>query len=319
MVAFMGMRKAHRGDSTIVMKIPGNRYAVGYGLPPSTRRSSNLARLQGEGFEQVPPWDQGFPNGMVDYDRIDDVLQDHPDTVVTREGRRVPCRFVRLTMRPDSTDTRPDTVDAWIDPVEAIVRKVVELDSLAVWSFTVDRIVLDDRVDENVFWFTPPPGARRADDGSELTASRILRGRHAPGFHARTLDGRDISPADFRGRVVVLDFWATWCLPCRQILPELDRPHREYARDGLVVVTLSKEPLETVRRFMAGKGYAFTTAVDSTGTALHAYGVGALPTGFIIDREGTVRGQYTGRVSSFTMRRLLRRVGIGSTEAQAGH
>jgi thiol-disulfide isomerase/thioredoxin len=121
---------------------------------------------------------------------------------------------------------------------------------------------------------------------------------HQTGGPAATLrfrgaeDGVLHTLADYRGKVVVLNFWATWCGPCRGELPALDRLQREYGPEGLVVIAVSDEPPATLRRFpgFAGlnivKGVVDPSAADPT---LYVQARVARPVTHIIDRAGVVR------------------------------
>jgi peroxiredoxin len=96
---------------------------------------------------------------------------------------------------------------------------------------------------------------------------------------------------DFRGQVVVVNLWATWCPPCRKEMPDLNRLQRDYQGRGLVVVTVSDEPRETLQAF-AGEQPFWTTNVYAE--SLGWLDVGGRPLSFVIDRDGTVRKMFVG-------------------------
>jgi peroxiredoxin len=130
----------------------------------------------------------------------------------------------------------------------------------------------------------------------------------APPFSLRTLDGRSIRLQDFRGKVVVLDFWATWCKPCVASMPHLSQMQQRYAGRGLVVVGVSMDDLGAadVRRFADDLGVKFRLAMADD-RVLDAYGpIRALPTTYFIDRRGTVARRVVGYIDLETMESYIR-------------
>lgn len=98
---------------------------------------------------------------------------------------------------------------------------------------------------------------------------------------------------DLRGRVVVLDFWASWCRPCRAIMPTLDQLHSDHHDDGLTVLGVAREPESRILRHLERSPVHYTIARDAGGT-LARYGVRAIPTVVVIDRRGLVREVFVG-------------------------
>ncbi len=120
----------------------------------------------------------------------------------------------------------------------------------------------------------------------------------APRFSVPGLEAGEHTLAALRGRVVLLDFWATWCPPCVASMPALDRLHAKLEPAGLTVLALNQEPGDEarVRAFAARRGLSLPIGVDP-GEVAAAYGVHGLPTSFLIDRAGRIRGSYRGIVS----------------------
>lgn len=116
----------------------------------------------------------------------------------------------------------------------------------------------------------------------------------APSVRAERVQGPD--PIDLErlyGRVVVLDFWATWCGPCREVMPVLERLHRERHDHGLSVLGISNEAARPIRSFLAARPVSYTVGRDVGGT-LRRYGVSGLPTLVVISRDGKVRAKRSG-------------------------
>ena len=99
----------------------------------------------------------------------------------------------------------------------------------------------------------------------------------------------------YRGKVVVLDFWASWCVPCRRSFPWLNAMHAKYAGDGLVIigVNVDSERAEATR-FLAEYPADFQIYFDSEGRYAAEYGVEAMPSSFVIGRDGQVRARHLG-------------------------
>jgi len=121
--------------------------------------------------------------------------------------------------------------------------------------------------------------------------------RPAPAFELRDLAGNDVTLENLRGRVVLLDFWATWCAPCLKTMPELEALHRRHRERGLTVlgVSIDEGGAERVKRFAKARKVTYPIAIDSADSpAWHDYRVKVVPAAFLIDREGRIVAQWTG-------------------------
>ena len=122
-------------------------------------------------------------------------------------------------------------------------------------------------------------------------------GFRAPEISLQTLEGGAVSLADLQGKVVIVNFWATWCTPCRLEMPALQAIHTELADEGLVVLglnTLYQDSLDTVAVFVDDFGLTFPIVLDDTGDTARAYAIQATPTTFVIDRQGVIRLALVG-------------------------
>jgi cytochrome c biogenesis protein CcmG/thiol:disulfide interchange protein DsbE len=112
----------------------------------------------------------------------------------------------------------------------------------------------------------------------------------APIFSLEHLDGTQVALSDFRGKPVMLNFWATWCPPCRAEMPAIQNIAARYRDDGLVVLLVNQgEEAATVREYLAGIGLVATVLLDPRGGVASTYRIRALPTTVFIDREGRIR------------------------------
>ncbi len=134
------------------------------------------------------------------------------------------------------------------------------------------------------------PRGRMVEDTADAPAS-VEVGDAAPAFTLPRLGSEDsFTLADYKGKVVVLDFWATWCGPCVKGLPVVSSVTASYAEKGVVfaAVNLQEDP-EHVAKFMSKKDWSFDVALDSDGAISNLYGVSGIPHSVVIDKKGVIR------------------------------
>ena len=120
-------------------------------------------------------------------------------------------------------------------------------------------------------------------------------GDHAPNFTITTDDGKTVTPADFRGKVLVLNFWASWCPPCVQEAPSLNQFAKMLAPSGVVVLGISVDHNEQqYREFLKKFQVGFLTARDPEQNTTYRYGTYQFPESYIIDRNGKVVRKFAG-------------------------
>jgi cytochrome c biogenesis protein CcmG, thiol:disulfide interchange protein DsbE len=150
--------------------------------------------------------------------------------------------------------------------------------------------------------------------GPQIGAALGLRpgSEPAPDFMVETLDGETVRLSDLRGQVVLVNFWATWCPPCRIEMPGFERVWQDYADQGFVIVGLSVDQgvRSDVVRWVEDRGLTFPIAF-APGAVVRSYGgANVLPTSILIDREGRiahrVQGYYAEPALRAAVRRLLR-------------
>lgn len=117
----------------------------------------------------------------------------------------------------------------------------------------------------------------------------------APNFTLEDLSGKPLSIKDFRGKIVFLNFWATWCVPCREEMPLMEILHREYKDRGMEMVAVNfREDKKEVQKFFDELGLSFKSLMDSGGDVSDKYGAWSLPLTYIIDRKGEFVGKTVG-------------------------
>ncbi len=120
-------------------------------------------------------------------------------------------------------------------------------------------------------------------------------GDSAHNFHLPDLDGEVVSLEDFRGQPVIVNFWATWCAPCRLEMPALQAAQTQYADEGLVVLALNdQESAAAVAAFVAELDLNLTTLLDPEGVISALYQVYNFPTTYFIDGEGVITAVHRG-------------------------
>ena len=125
----------------------------------------------------------------------------------------------------------------------------------------------------------------------------------APDFKLQSLDGQTVSLGDFRGKPVLLNFWATWCPPCRAEMPFLQEIYedKEWSEKGLVILTIDiGENPSVVKEFMENYDLSFTVLLDTDQDVALEYNIRAIPTTFFIDKDGIIQDIKVGAFSSKT-------------------
>src|SRR5215467_9715639 len=132
--------------------------------------------------------------------------------------------------------------------------------------------------------------------GPTPAAWSVASGDAAPACSAQLLDGaRTVSLADYRGKVVYLDFWASWCAPCRESFPFMNELQRDLAGKGLQIVAVSVDKTaDDAKRFLARYPASFTIVLDAAATCPAAFRLEGMPSSYVIDRSGAVPAVHVG-------------------------
>jgi peroxiredoxin len=167
-------------------------------------------------------------------------------------------------------------------------------------------VELNQQVADSLFHFTPDPGWSEVG----MAASRgdpIRTGERAASFSLKTLDGESVALENLRGNVVVIDFWATWCMPCRAEFPALEKLRSDFA-GAVRFYGVSDESPATVKKYVEEYGYAMPVLIDDNRVMHRRYGIHKIPVLFVIDRDSVVRRQFIGIQKESELRSAIRSV-----------
>ena len=151
----------------------------------------------------------------------------------------------------------------------------------------------------------PQPASDSTPVPVQTTASSQVarKGADAPDFALPDLEGNPVSLSSFRGQVVLLNFFATWCPPCNAELPDLIALHHDYQDRGLAIVAIDQgERVTTVAQFVADNEVPFTVLLDANGAVSQQYSVRAIPRSLFIDADGVLVIDHLGYMTDDQMR-----------------
>lgn len=145
--------------------------------------------------------------------------------------------------------------------------------------------------------------------GSTASANSSLDGKPAPDLTLFTYKGGPVNLAAFKGKGIVLNFWATWCAPCKQEMPLLNEAYDNYKKDGIVVLGVNLEQeKEMIAPFLEHTPINFPILLDIDGKFSKGYKLVGLPTTFFINRDGTILGSHIGLLTAEIIEEWLAKV-----------
>jgi len=129
-------------------------------------------------------------------------------------------------------------------------------------------------------------------------------------FIVQDMDGKNVSLSDFKGKPIVLNFWASWCPPCKAEMPDYEKIYQQYNAKGVVFMMVnmtdgSRETTSIAKQFLKDNHYTFTAYFDVKYNASNAYGISSIPESVFIDSDGNIVNSYEGSINAATMRKNI--------------
>lgn len=186
----------------------------------------------------------------------------------------------------------------------------------AGWHNLRERRLAMQQAESNHVYLTP--AGKGGDGAGAATAVATLDGKPAPAFTLHDLDGKTVSLADYKGRPVLVNFWATWCAPCKLEMPWFEQFRKQYAGQGFEILGIAEDDVGKDEIAKAAKklGVDYPILLTDEKVAPAYGGVDYLPTSFYVDRDGVVREETTGLATKDEVEANIRKI-IGSGNASA--
>lgn len=210
-------------------------------------------------------------------------------------GKKIPC--YRIALR--STDAKDEF---WIDQSNFLVMREVIVRSMenglkgsyATADLRITAIRTHTTPSPGLFNFKPPAGARRVAALDVPGMRDDFVGSSAGDFTLPDLHGKQISLSAFRGKTVLLDFWATWCAPCRHELPTIEKIQEQNKDKDVVILAIDDESRAVIKQFLTKNHYDFTALVDRKRELFAKFAIYSIPTVVVINGKGIVVRQIAG-------------------------
>jgi peroxiredoxin len=235
-----------------------------------------------------------MPSSWGDYRTVDKAVKSArllASQTLVIGGERITCKVVEVTFEPAS-GAAPKTVQYWIDPMKHVVlqQKFAEANfaqhgTIYQWTFTVDSLTLNQ-----------PPSKWLVDsyEGDVGKTRPEWVGRAAPDFTLRDLAGESTTLSALYGKAVLLDFWGTYCGPCKEEMPSVERLQEEYRDKGLEVWGVTDDSEDKAQKFLRDNHRALPTLIDQGRSVFKKYEIKGIPVLVLIDRDGKVAKFWDG-------------------------
>jgi peroxiredoxin/outer membrane lipoprotein-sorting protein len=229
-----------------------------------------------------------------------------PNETLTVEGRRIPCYVLSIVR---DTGSNRGATRYWIDRDRHLVLRESMDQTFRIGPGSVMRSMhlvnfmsaaINQPVADSAFSYTPPKSAIEVNrlDHEPLARKRNAPvnwiGQAAPNFTLTDLNGAKVSLQSLRGKAVLLNFWASWCGPCRAEMTHLEKLRREYENKGVIILGIDDEVAEVARDYLKRHEYTFNSLIDAERQVSQLYRISAIPQSFFITKDGKIAAYDLG-------------------------
>ena len=242
-------------------------------------------------------------------------------------GQDHPCVILEVRLKPWSRSGSGSSVTSML---EGSARMMLDLETGLMLSLRTSEAIqgrtsyvadvaygvtrLSHGVQADAELFKLPSGAREVKELSRWNAAKIrkqLTGKPAPELAVTDIQGKPVALSAFKGKTILLDFWTTWCPPCRADAPALDKLYRKYGDSELMIIGVSvSEERAIVEKFLKAHPHDFPIVLTTDNELPTAYQIGVFPTYIVIERDGTVASAVEGDQGFSELRKLLKKAGL---------
>ena len=285
-----------------------------YSVQPVEEGKARSA-VRGTSAGTTEGWIKSAIHSLLNLDEDADVAVVQHDEVLRIGKSKIPCTVVRtlreMSFREATNSVRENTY--WIEKASGLVRKAVlvsrgpvsleddESDKTRTVEITYTRTQLDTALDPSLFQFKPPSDAYLTEDARQPISPPRAVGSAAPGLKLTDKNGGLFDLAELKGKVVLVDFWATWCGACLEEMKAISRLPQSYSDHGLVIVSVDEdEAPERGDSFFSSHQLRWRNLHDIGEVHRKNWGVSAFPLLVLVDRDGRIAWTSTGTGAGFS-------------------
>ncbi|MBU3160736.1 TlpA family protein disulfide reductase [Clostridium frigoris] len=172
-----------------------------------------------------------------------------------------------------------------------------------VKNYNKTKISVEEKVNGKTT--TPKINTKSSNDTNKINPTVIKT--KAPNFKLSDFNNKELSLSDLKGKKVFLNFWATWCRPCKEEMPEIQKLYEETKNSDLVIIAIEiGEPLSTVKSFIASNKYSFKVLLDLDQSVSAKYNIASIPTSYFIDVDGNIISKRMGAMNIDQMKSYIK-------------